>query len=286
VGFDYSMNLLAIDTSTDYVSVALVSSGAFYVSEKKLPRQHAQCLLPMMEALLQEAGLSLNALDGLVFGRGPGSFTGLRIACSVAKGIAYAQDIPLFPVSTLRAIAEAVWFEQAQNLSANLPPTSEARNLYSKQLDFRRGKSERGEGVYTQYMRDTERAFNKAENSCAKSILVMMDARMNQVYFAHYPGENTLSVSEHVANPENISIPGEHSLFLVGVGYESYRKQLPQAILQRIISDKIVYPSALAMLRLVLKGEVSAASAEEVAPIYVRQEIALFQSPSCHPGSH
>ncbi|KTD07065.1 tRNA (adenosine(37)-N6)-threonylcarbamoyltransferase complex dimerization subunit type 1 TsaB [Legionella jamestowniensis] len=111
------MNLLAIDTSTTSASVALCIHGKITSLEQGAQRQHAQLLLPMIEQLLTEAGVKLNQLDGIVYGRGPGSFTGLRIACSVAKGLAYAHDLPLYPVSSLATIAEEA-FSQHQ-IAAN-----------------------------------------------------------------------------------------------------------------------------------------------------------------------
>ena len=99
------MNLLAIDTSSDLATVAIEAFGEVYCEEQVGLRQHAQLLLPMVERLLRQASLSFSQLDGIVFGCGPGSFTGLRIACSVAKGLAYAHDLPLYPVSSLAAIA-------------------------------------------------------------------------------------------------------------------------------------------------------------------------------------
>lgn len=97
--------LLAIDASTDQASVALLINGVSISEEQGSQRTHAQILLPMIDKLLTEANSSLNQLDGIVFGCGPGSFTGLRIACSMAKGLAYAHDLPLIPVSSLAAIA-------------------------------------------------------------------------------------------------------------------------------------------------------------------------------------
>lgn len=97
--------LLAIDTSTDKASIALLVDGLSLSEEQDSQKTHAQMLLPMIDRLLTKADLHLNQLDGIVFGCGPGSFTGLRIACSIAKGLAYSQDLPLFPVSSLAAIA-------------------------------------------------------------------------------------------------------------------------------------------------------------------------------------
>lgn len=99
------MNLLAIDTSTDHATVALAFGNELLSEEQGSLRQHAQFLLPMVERLLTSASLSFSQLDGIVFGCGPGSFTGLRIACSVAKAFAFAHDLPMYPVSSLASIA-------------------------------------------------------------------------------------------------------------------------------------------------------------------------------------
>ena len=104
------MKFLAIDTSTARASVALGVDDNVYHVEKDNIREHAQYVLPMVEQLLTEANLELKQLDGIIFGRGPGSFTGLRIACSVVKGLAYPYSLPLYPVSSLAAIANQVFY--------------------------------------------------------------------------------------------------------------------------------------------------------------------------------
>lgn len=106
------MNLLAIETSTETATVAVKKDGAVFSAENRVLRQHAQSLLPMIDELLSKAELSLAMLDGVVFGQGPGSFTGLRVACSMAKALAFSQNLPLFPVSSLGAIA----FQAQKNL--------------------------------------------------------------------------------------------------------------------------------------------------------------------------
>lgn len=99
--------LLAIETATEACSVALYHEGAFIEEYCYSPVGHATLVLPMIDKVMTEAGLSRQALDGIAFGQGPGSFTGVRIAVSVAQGLGLALKRPLLPVSSLRALALA-----------------------------------------------------------------------------------------------------------------------------------------------------------------------------------
>lgn len=99
------MKFLALDTADQRCSVALLVDGRLLERETAAERAHAEVLLPMVEELLAEAGLKLKGLDGLAFGRGPGAFTGLRVAAAVAQGLAYGAAIPVVPVSNLSALA-------------------------------------------------------------------------------------------------------------------------------------------------------------------------------------
>jgi tRNA threonylcarbamoyladenosine biosynthesis protein TsaB len=98
--------LLAVETATDACSVALSLDGHVFEEFVVMPRQHTQKILLMLDALLAQAGVHFSQIDALAFGRGPGSFTGLRIAASVIQGLAVAWDRPVVPISTLHALAQ------------------------------------------------------------------------------------------------------------------------------------------------------------------------------------
>jgi len=233
------MKLLAIDTSTELATVALAIDDVVFSEEQDSMRQHAQFLLPMVERVLTQAQLQLHQLDGIVFGQGPGSFTGLRITCSIAKGLAYAHDLPLFPVSSLAAIANEV---------------------YHTELDL---------------TPDTR-------------VLAMIDARMHQVYWGCFGGDG-LPVIEQVSAAGDISQnagprPSLHNtgrlglgptkeLILAGVGFESYIAQLPQTIQDQILKQRVVFPQARAMIRLVQTGQIQPVSAAAALPMYIRNQV-------------
>lgn len=105
------MNLLALDTATEACSAALSIDGEIIQRYQIAPRKHSSLLLPMVDDLINEAGISKADLNVIAFGRGPGSFMGVRIATGVAQGIAYALALPVVPVSTLSAIAKVCFNE-------------------------------------------------------------------------------------------------------------------------------------------------------------------------------
>jgi tRNA threonylcarbamoyladenosine biosynthesis protein TsaB len=100
------MKFAAFETSTDWCSAALWLDGSIAGIEERAGNRHGELLLPMLERLAASAGIAIAALEAVAFGAGPGSFTGLRIACGAAQGLAYARGLPVIGISTLEAMAE------------------------------------------------------------------------------------------------------------------------------------------------------------------------------------
>ena len=99
-------NYLAIDTTTEACSVALSCDGHIQSRYTEEPRKHADLVLPMVDELLAEAGITLNQLNGIAFCQGPGAFTGLRIGAGVVQGLSFSADVPVLGVSTLATMAQ------------------------------------------------------------------------------------------------------------------------------------------------------------------------------------
>lgn len=102
-----SAKILALDTSTENCSVALMVNDQLYTRSEIAPRDHTKKILPMVDEVLKEAGVSLQDLDALAFGRGPGSFTGVRIGIGIAQGLSFGAELPMIGISTLEAMAQA-----------------------------------------------------------------------------------------------------------------------------------------------------------------------------------
>jgi tRNA threonylcarbamoyladenosine biosynthesis protein TsaB len=111
------VKLLAIETSSDVGTVALLVAEAVEEQRIETPREQTERILPIVDDLLSASGLTLEDLDGIAFGQGPGSFTGLRIAAAVAQGLGLAADLPLLPVSSLATMAQGAWRTQGQSRS-------------------------------------------------------------------------------------------------------------------------------------------------------------------------
>ena len=212
------MNLLAIDTTTAHSSVALGYQNRLLSRRQDTIKQHARLLLPMIDELLKEADVSLNQLDGIVFGRGPGSFTGLRIACSAAKALAFAHDLPVYPVSSLASIAQDA-FKMANHIADET------------------------------------------------TVLAMIDARMQQVYWAYFSSSNCFASTEHVSDADKVTI-SQNPVVLAGVGLEPYRPALSEALQHNIVQTYSLFPDAQTLIQLV-----QSVSAQDALPVYVRNQV-------------
>jgi len=101
-----AVNLVALETSTEYCSLAVSRGAQMFERSIHAGQRHSELALPVLGELLRQAGLSMQAIDGVVYGAGPGSFTGLRIACGIAQGLALPRTLPLAGIGTLLALAE------------------------------------------------------------------------------------------------------------------------------------------------------------------------------------
>ena len=236
------MKLMALETSTDQLSVALRCGSHPEVLQHSGPggAQASASLIPAMQRLMAEAGLGWSQLDAIVFGRGPGSFTGLRTACSVAQGLALGASLPVLPVDTLLAVAEdARWQFESRLPHATRMPT----------LD----------------------------------IVALLDARMDELYCAHYQlldqdaGKDVVwrQVGEHaLLRPEQLHCPA--GALMAGNVFGAYGHRLPAHAPSASLTRLDALPTAAALLRLApaLMAQGAAVPPELALPLYVRDKVA------------
>lgn len=139
-----NLTLLALDTSTEACSVALLHKGEKTYLNELAQRTHTKRILPMVEEILANAGLRLNQVDALAFGRGPGSFTGVRVGAGIAQGLAFGADLPVIPISNLTAMAQAAFeLHQAENVAAAID--ARMNEVYFSQLVREKVRADFGE---------------------------------------------------------------------------------------------------------------------------------------------
>lgn len=220
--------LLALDTSTEASSVALWHQGEVIEDFQLLPRQHAQALIPQIQQLLAQAQISLQQLDALAFGRGPGSFTGLRIAAASVQGLGMALNKPILAVSTLEALA----WQAMQDLNT-------------------------------------------------QQVLTLIDARMQEVYWAAWHQENgwpKALIEEQLSAPESLSLPASFATqnwSAVGTGL-AYAEVIPAKFLatcQHQQPEALPRAKAIAILAARAWQLGVAVAPEQAVPVYIRDEV-------------
>jgi tRNA threonylcarbamoyladenosine biosynthesis protein TsaB len=225
--------LLAIETSSEIASAALLlesKTKGLQILQRQTSGvvNHSQAILPMVQSLLSEAGIQLGDCQAIAFGSGPGSFTGVRTACGVVQGLAYGADLPVIPVVTLLAVAEA-----------------------------------------------------QRTASGALNVLTALDARMSEVYWAHYVYDAATGcwqtvVPPTLSAPADVHVENLQGLVLAGNGFAAYVDQftLPEGLLAAAINCG---PDAQSIGRLA-QSEFAAGRvvvANEAQPLYLRNKIAL-----------
>ena len=139
-----NVTLLALDTATEACSVALLRGGEKTHLAQFAQREHTKHILPMVDEILAQAGITLSQVDALVFGRGPGSFTGVRIGAGIAQGLAFGADLPVIPVSNLAAMAQAAYAKyQAENVLTAID--ARMNEVYFAQWQAQKVRSDFGE---------------------------------------------------------------------------------------------------------------------------------------------
>lgn len=223
-----TMNLLAFDTSTDVMSIAVQRSlnGAPQVWQHTGPggAQTSAHLIPAIQDLMHQAGLQFDQLDAIAFGCGPGSFTGLRTACSVAQGLAFGAQVKVLPIDTLQCVAEEARFHHTPDL-AHL------------------------------------------------QVMALLDARMDEVYAAHYEFNRGLWMQiggYSLTRPQDLACAADCTL--AGNVFAVYGERLPHALVTRLEA----LPTAAALLRLApaLLAAGAAVPPEQALPIYIRDKVA------------
>ena len=229
------MNLLAIDSGTEHLSIAVGRETTVWQYAGAGGARASTDLIAGVLDLLAQAGLPMAALDAMAFGAGPGSFTGLRTACSVVQGLAFGANVPVLPVDSLLAVAE----DARQSAAAEAPAP-------------------------------------------ALQVLALLDARMDEMYAAHYAyanGQWRVLQPSQLLRPEALRLPALDvslgPLLLAGNVFAVYAERLDPAVLQ---GGTVVpaLPTAAAMLRLApaLLAAGLAVDAAHAMPSYIRDKVA------------
>jgi tRNA threonylcarbamoyladenosine biosynthesis protein TsaB len=250
------MNLLAFDTSTDVMSIAVQRGDQVVTQTLAGGAQASATLIPSILSLLQQAQLNLRQLDAIVFGRGPGSFTGLRTACAVAQGLAFGAQVRVLPIDTLAAVAEAARqsLATAQSQPHNAPQVPPHHALQHPPSQ------------------------NMPSTANLATICAALDARMGEMYLAYYQFNSYLrpvSLGCSLILPQDMPVHnGFAHTVLAGNVRPAYDAHLPAAV----IAAPFVHclPTADALLRLApqMMADGKLVDAQDALPLYIRDKVA------------
>lgn len=241
-----NLTLLALDTSTEACSVALLYNGEKTYLNELAQRTHAKRILPMVDEILTDSGLKLNQLDALAFGRGPGSFTGVRVGAAIAQGLALGADLPVIPISNLTVMAQAAFeLHQAENVAAAID--ARMNEVYFSQLVREKKCTDFGQffiwkNLIPEQVCSPEKALVQLANSTALNI--------------------TTSTALNIATSTALR---------VGTGWNAYA----QFATKGLTGSDIELPDARYMLELARVEwlQQKMISALEIEPIYLRNEV-------------
>ena len=257
------MKLLAFETATEACSVALYIDGEIIERHEVAPRLHAEYALPWAEALLAEAGIKRSQLDVIAISRGPGAFTGVRLAIAIAQGIALALDKPVVAVSTLQVIA------------ASAPSLANAGEGWG-------GVARACEELNGADPTPSQPPPAFARGGAKQRILAAIDARMGEVYvgaFERHDDELVAVSTEIVCAPQAFTLPDDGgSWHAVGTGFSAVDGALVAHLGYQLDSvDASVLPHAADVAKLAVaayaRGE--ALAPERIEPAYLRNNVAL-----------
>lgn len=265
------LKFLAFDTSTDRLSVALTDGARVWEHSGPGGALASTTLIPAILALLAEAGLTLGELDAIAFGRGPGSFTGLRTACAVAQGLAFGANqgagMAVLPVDTLMAVAEEARFQRFGAAGA-----AAAAGTASAGLSAAGAADAAGIGACVD--------VNGSASASAPSsftVTALLDARMDEMYVQRYQfsGGQWQPLGDcALTRPENL-LPEAADRLLAGNVFGVYAARLPAGVAAFDCVEAL--PTATAMLRLApaLAAAGHCVEAALALPLYVRDKVAL-----------
>jgi tRNA threonylcarbamoyladenosine biosynthesis protein TsaB len=239
---------LALETSTDTLSLAVARGTQTWTHTSAGGALTSTHMIPQTLALLKEAGLALTDLQAVVFGRGPGAFTGLRTACSVAQGLAFGADLPVLPIDTLLAVAEEA---RATNALTAAAPVTRVLAVMDARM----------EQVYAAAYEFTPNALDVA-TSVGETNLMRGTWRCVQEPELH--------------SPESLHWPADwsqDSFIAVGNAWPVYAGRWPSAL---TAPQLMAFPTAAALLRLAPAAWAAgqAVPPEEALPLYIRDKVA------------